>query len=74
MSDAEVKDLNQVRQKEIYHLPTGHYVQFIHDHAEKTFDAWELMPNGGQRLLLSQDTTIEPFDEFKRSVVRLMDK
>lgn len=41
MSDAEVKDLNQISKKDIYHTPSGKYIQFIHDHSEKTFDAWE---------------------------------
>ena len=43
MSDAEVKDLNQISKKDIYHTPSGKYIQFIHDHSEKTFDAWELL-------------------------------
>lgn len=41
MSDAEVKDLNQISKKDIYHTPSGKYIQFIHDHSEKTFDAWD---------------------------------
>lgn len=45
MSDAEVKDLNQISKKDIYHTPSGKYIQFIHDHSEKTFDAWELLPD-----------------------------
>ena len=64
MSDAEVKDLNQISKKDIYHTPSGKYIQFIHDHSEKTFDAWELLPDGSHRLLESQSTTIETFDEF----------
>ena len=35
MSDAEVKDLNQISKKDIYHTPSGKYIQFIHDHSEK---------------------------------------
>lgn len=31
MSDAEVKDLNQISKKDIYHTPSGKYIQFIHD-------------------------------------------
>lgn len=54
MSDAEVKDLNQISKKDIYHTPSGKYIQFIHDHSEKTFDAWELLPDGSHRLLESQ--------------------
>lgn len=64
MSDAEVKDLNQISKKDIYHTPSGKYIQFIHDHSEKTFDAWELLPDGSHWLLESQSTTIETFDEF----------
>ena len=51
MSDAEVKDLNQISKKDIYYTPSGKYIQFIHDHSEKTFDAWELLPDGSHRLL-----------------------
>ena len=65
MSDAEVKDLNQISKKDIYYTPSGKYIQFIHDHSEKTFDAWELLPDGSHWLLESQSTTIETFDEFK---------
>lgn len=68
MSDAEVKDLNQISKKDIYHTPSGKYIQFIHDHSEKTFDAWELLPDGSHRLLESQSTTIETFDEFKEKI------
>ncbi len=35
MSDAEVKDLNQISKKDIYYTPSGKYIQFIHDHSEK---------------------------------------
>ena len=70
MSDAEVKDLNQVRRKETYHLPSGRYIQFIHDHAEKTYDVWEIMPDGVQKLLESQPTTVEPFAEFKSRIIK----
>ena len=69
MSDAEVKDLNQISKKDIYHTPSGKYIQFIHDHSEKTFDAWELLPDGSHRLLESQSTTIETFDEFKQKII-----
>lgn len=41
MSDAEVKDLNQISKKDIYHTPSGKYIQFIHDHSEKTFDEFK---------------------------------
>lgn len=58
MSDAEVKDLNQISKKDIYHTPFG-----------KTFDAWELLPDGSHRLLESQSTTIETFDEFKEKII-----
>ena len=68
MSDAEVKDLNQISKKDIYHTPSGKYIQFIHDHSEKTFDAWELLPDGSHWLLESQSTTIETFDEFKEKL------
>ena len=68
MSDAEVKDLNQISKKDIYHTPSGKYIQFIHDHSEKTFDAWELLPDGSHRLLESQSTTIGTFDEFKEKL------
>ena len=69
MSDAEVKDLNQISKKDIYHTPSGKYIQFIHDHSEKTFDAWELLPYGSHWLLESQSTTIETFDEFKEKIL-----
>lgn len=69
MSDAETKDLNQVRQKETYHVPSGRYIQFVHDHSEKTFDAWEIMPDGSMKLVESQETTIESFDEFKNRIM-----
>lgn len=35
MSDAEVKDSNQISKKDIYYTPSGKYIQFIHDHSEK---------------------------------------
>ena len=69
MGDAEVKDLNPISKKDIYHTPSGKYIQFIHDHSEKTFDAWELLPDGSHRLLESQSTTIETFDEFKEKII-----
>ena len=69
MSDAEVKDLNQISKKDIYHTPSGKYIQFIHDHLEKTFDAWELLPDGSHRLLESQSTAIETLDEFKQKII-----
>ena len=71
MSDAEVKDLNQISKKDIYHTPSGKYIQFIHDHSEKTFDAWELLPDGSHWLLESQSTTIETFDEFKEKIATI---
>ena len=71
MSDAEVKDLNQISKKDIYHTPSGKYIQFIHDHSKKTFDAWELLPDGSHRLLESQSTTIETFDEFKEKIATI---
>ena len=69
MSDAEVKDLNPISKKDIYHTPSGNYIQFIHDHSETTFDAWELLPDESHRLLESQSTTIETFDEFKEKII-----
>ena len=71
MSDAEVKDLNQISKKDIYYTPSGKYIQFIHDHSEKTFDAWELLPDGSHWLLESQSTTIETFDEFKEKIATI---
>jgi len=59
----------QISKKDIYHTPSGKYIQFIHDHSEKTFDAWELLPDGSHRLLESQSTTIETFDEFKQKII-----
>ena len=70
MSDAEVKRFKPDKVRRISnHTPSGKYIQFIHDHSEKTFDAWELLPDGSHRLLESQSTTIETFDEFKQKII-----
>ena len=69
MSDAEVKDLNQISKKDIYHTPSGKYIQFIHDHSEKAVGAQHQITDGSNWLLESQSTTIETFDEFKEKIL-----
>lgn len=71
MSDAEVKDLNHISKKDISHTPSGKYIQFIHDHSKKTFDAWKLLPDGNHLLLESQVTTIESFEEFRKRIISM---
>lgn len=72
MRDVETKYLNQIHSKEIYHLPSGKYLEFVHDHAEKTFDAWEINAQN-QILIASQPTTIESFEDFKHNILNNID-
>jgi hypothetical protein len=69
MSDAEVKNLNQVHSKGTYVLSSGVHIEFIHDHSEKTFDAWEVSQNGQKRLIETQPTIQESFDEFRSRIL-----
>jgi hypothetical protein len=69
MSDAEVKNLNQVHSKGTYVLSTGVHIEFIHDHSEKTFDAWEVRKNGQKKLIETQPTILESFDEFRSRIL-----
>jgi hypothetical protein len=69
MSDAEVKNINQVHPKGTYVLSSGSHIEFIHDHSEKTFDAWEVNQAGQKRLIETQPTTHEAFDEFHNRIL-----
>jgi hypothetical protein len=69
MSDAEVKNLNQVHSKGTYVLSSGVHIEFIHDHSEKTFDAWEVNQEGQKRLIETQPTIHETFDEFRSRIL-----
>jgi hypothetical protein len=69
MSDAEVKNLNQVHSKGTYVLSSGVHIEFIHDHSEKTFDAWKITKEGQKLLIESQPTIQESFDEFRSRIL-----
>jgi hypothetical protein len=69
MSDAEVKNLNQVHSKGTYVLSSGIHIEFIHDHSEKTFDAWEVNQEGQKRLIETQPTITESFEEFQNRIL-----
>lgn len=69
MNYAEIKPSNRIHSKEVYHLPSGKYVEFVHDHQEKTFDAWEITQKGGRVLIESQMTKMEPFQAFVQRVI-----
>ena len=80
MSDAEVKDLNQISKKDIYHTPSGKYIQFIHDHSEKHLMRGnsyrtEVIGYSRARALLGFAGTVQAFvpldmvDEFKEKII-----
>jgi hypothetical protein len=69
MSDAEVKNLSQVHTKDTYVLSEGRRLEFVHDHSEKTFDAWEVSPRGQKRLVVTQPTIVESYEAFQKRIL-----
>jgi hypothetical protein len=55
--------------KETYQLSEGRRLEFVHDHSEKTFDAWEVGEKGQKRLIVTQPTIVEPYEAFRQRIL-----
>jgi hypothetical protein len=70
VSDAEVKNINMIHQKGMYSLKSGRYIEFFHDHSEKTYDAWEVISQNERHLIDSQPLTSMTFAMFRDRVIQ----
>ena len=69
MEANEIRKMNEIHIKAIYHLPSGDFLQFMHDHQEKTFDAWIIKNDGCKKLVASEDAKLISIADFENEVL-----
>lgn len=65
---------DRIHTKETYHLESGEYLQFCHDHQEKTYDAWMICKDGSKKIIATQDVKTDSYSNFRDEVVKNIQK